>query len=264
MMKIDNREHELIKHCNALIEADPLYKGIQIVIESLPVGDIILFQDNQEALIIERKSWNDLAASIKDGRYEEQGYRLQGLSHPNHNIIYLLEGDIEKRVADKKMLYSAMFSLQYHKGFSLLRSSNIKESAHLLCHMAHKLKKTDEKRGYYSTLSDISDISSSHVTTPYCNVVKKVKKENITPQNIGEIMLCQIPGISAVTATAIMKHFGTLPALLHCMKENSKCLLPISYLNSKGQERKLNKTVVNNMFTFLLSDTVTDTLIDKS
>ena len=252
MMKIDAREHELIKCCAALIESDPLYKDIQVVIESLPIGDVILFQDSQEQLVIERKSWNDLAASIKDGRYEEQGYRLQGLSHPNHNIIYLLEGDIEKRAGDKKMLYSAMFSLQYHKGFSLLRSSSTKDSAHLLCHMAHKLKKTDGKRGFYSTPSDIS---SSQVAIPYCNVVKKVKKENITPQNIGEIMLCQIPGISATTATAIMKHFGTLSALLHCMKENKTCLLPISYLNTKGQERKLNKTVVNNMFTFLLSDT---------
>ena len=48
----------------------------------------------------------------------------------------------------------------------------------------------------------------------YVSVVKKVKKENITPENIAEIMLCQIPGISSVTALAIMDKFKTLPNLI--------------------------------------------------
>jgi crossover junction endonuclease MUS81 len=40
--------------------------------------------------IVERKTADDLAASIMDGRYEEQKYRLKtsGLS----NVIYLVEG----------------------------------------------------------------------------------------------------------------------------------------------------------------------------
>ena len=40
--------------------------------------------------------------------------------------------------------------------------------------------------------------------------IKKVKKENITEDNIGEIMLCQIPGISSVTSLAIMEKFKTI------------------------------------------------------
>ena len=37
-----------------------------------------------------------MLSSIKDGRYEEQSYRLNGLSHHNHNIVYLIEGDVNK------------------------------------------------------------------------------------------------------------------------------------------------------------------------
>ena len=84
------------------------------------------------------------------------------------------------------------------------------------------------------------------------NELKKVKKENITPQNIGEIMLCQIPGISSVSAIAILKEFQTLPNLLNKLHENNDCLNEVSYVNSKNQTRKINKTVIQNIKKFLL------------
>ena len=40
--------------------------------------------------IVERKTADDLAASIFDGRYEEQKYRLKNCSI--NNVIYLVEG----------------------------------------------------------------------------------------------------------------------------------------------------------------------------
>ena len=45
-------------------------------------------------MIIERKTLNDLASSIKDGRYKEQGYRLSNCSLHNHNIFYLIEDNL--------------------------------------------------------------------------------------------------------------------------------------------------------------------------
>ena len=42
--------------------------------------------EKEEKLVIERKSINDLLSSIKDGRYAEQSYRLNGLPNHNHNI----------------------------------------------------------------------------------------------------------------------------------------------------------------------------------
>ena len=83
-------------------------------------------------------------------------------------------------------------------------------------------------------------------------MVKKVKKENITPENIAEIMLCQIPGISSVTALAIMDKFKTLPNLIQEVQQNEDCLKDISYTNTKGQTRKINKTSVLNIVKYLL------------
>ena len=86
----------------------------------------------------------------------------------------------------------------------------------------------------------------------YVCVVKKVKKENITPDNIGEIMLCQIPGVSSVTALAIMGKYKSLPVLIKELDENVDCLKDIKTCNSKGQLRKINKTSILNVVKFLL------------
>jgi len=85
----------------------------------------------------------------------------------------------------------------------------------------------------------------------YCNFVKKVKKDNVTPENIGEIILCQIPGISSVTAIAIMKQFGTFPKLIEELQKNTQCLDGLT-CESKGKMRKINKTSIENIKKYLL------------
>jgi ERCC4-type nuclease len=69
MIKIDHREHELIKHVTYLKTNFSQYNELQISVENLPLGDIILSNGSKEEVIIERKTINDLLSSIKDGRY---------------------------------------------------------------------------------------------------------------------------------------------------------------------------------------------------
>jgi len=97
IIKIDHRESELLKKIQFLIDNTESFKNIQILVENLPLADIIINNGIQDLIMIERKSLNDLSASIKDGRYEEQSYRLNGIEHHNHNIVYLIEGDINHK-----------------------------------------------------------------------------------------------------------------------------------------------------------------------
>ncbi len=196
-LKIDTREQELFQFCNQLKSTVPKYANLTIELHPLPLGDIIVTHGDQDYVIIERKTVRDLAASIKDGRYEEQSYRLNGIDHPNHNIIYLVEGSIstsDKRV-DPQTIYSAMFSILFFKGFSVMRTSSLNETATVLCNMACKLE-ADLKKGktpFYQSLSLSSNTTATtsfSTTTSYSQVVKKVKKENVNSDNIGEIMLC--------------------------------------------------------------------------
>jgi crossover junction endonuclease MUS81 len=278
LIKVDNREQELLKQIQNLVLFIPAFKQLKVETAALALGDIIIYDDNDEKLIIERKCLNDLLASIKDGRYEEQSYRLNGLNHPNHNIYYLIEGDVNKanRFKDnnieKLTLYSAMFSLNYYKGFSVMRTLSMEETAIFICNTANKLSKSD-KKAYYENKPHVNTVSNiitnengennlaeevveqnleKESDKDYISVVKKVKKENITPENIAEIMLCQIPGISSVTAIAIMDKFKTIPNLINEIQQNDNCLKDISYQNSKGQSRKINKTSLVNIVKFLL------------
>jgi ERCC4-type nuclease len=288
IIKVDTREPDLLQQLNHITGSMPNFKNIVIKFETLPIGDIIICDENEakpgepvEKIIIERKSVSDLHASIKDGRYEEQSYRLNGLNHHNHNIIYLIEGDVSRvnrykpnNTVERLTLYSAMFSLNYYKGFSLFRSFSLEESALIICNMAYKLdKESSGKKAFYKNNlkpsietnletkplennSEPLDVDESEKVEQsekdYVNVVKKVKKENITPDNIGEIMLCQIPGISSVTALAIMEQYKNIPNLIKELETNNDCLKDITSTNSKGQTRKINKTSVANIVKFLL------------
>jgi len=273
IIKIDTRETALLQQILCQTSNVPVFKNIQIKSETLPIGDIIINDESEDKIIIERKSVNDLLSSIKDGRYEEQSYRLNGNNHHNHNIVYLIEGDVNKvnrfkpdNQMEKLTLYSAMFSLNYYKGFSVFRSFSLDETANIICNMAYKIGKDLNKKPYYlnklpveEPINESGDIAQ--VATPdeteltekdYVGVVKKVKKDNITPDNIGEIMLCQIPGISSVTALAIMEKYQNIPNLIKELELNNDTMKDLSYTNAKGQVRKINKTSIANIVKFLL------------
>ena len=145
IIKIDCREKALLEECNKQQLINDSTQFIKIISENIPLGDIIIYDDNNnEKLIIERKTVLDLAASIRDGRYTEQGYRLQQCSMHNHNIIYLIEGDLRyykpfKSNIDKKALLSSMVSINYFKGFSLFRTITLAETAEWILELTTKL-----------------------------------------------------------------------------------------------------------------------------
>jgi ERCC4-type nuclease len=212
LITLDTRENELIARCKHYKEISPMYKDIEFAVSPLPIGDVVISKDGIDLILIERKSISDLSASIKDGRYEEQSYRLNGSAMHNHNIVYLIEGDTTRINqfnfrTDKTTIYSAMFSLNHYKGFSVLRSMNLDESALIICNMAYKINREGNKPSFYlnstekenndkendNTKDNTQDKDPEESPLEYCTVVKKVKKENITPENIGEIVLSQIP-----------------------------------------------------------------------
>jgi ERCC4-type nuclease len=261
---LDNREHLLYDKIQGILFTFP-NPEIQVTFEPIPLGDILIKNnDDKTVIIIERKSLSDLVSSIKDGRYEEQSYRL---SHSDeccpHNIIYMIEGmfSILKTPQEKKMAISSILSLNYYKGFSVLRTTNIQETAELVLAFVNKIGRelSKGKQGFYSLPSreicdEIKETPVENVlTSSYSTVVKKVKKENLTPENIGEIILSQIPGISSITGIAIIKHFGSFIKTIDALKlEESKSEFENITYTTNGKTRRIGKTAYENMRKFLL------------
>ena len=106
-----------------------LESRVNIETGNLDVGDFLIKNDEDEIIMIfERKSLNDLVSSIKDGRYNEQSFRLSEHPLENHNIYYIIEGNImnfcnKNSEQIQKMIFSSMLSLSHKKGFSLLHTS---------------------------------------------------------------------------------------------------------------------------------------------
>ena len=249
-LRVDYREKKLIKLLNAYLVQFNL-NNITIIIESLDVGDLIICDDDdKEKLIIERKSLNDLASSIKDGRYVEQSLRLSHFSLHNHNIIYLIEGNLSTWTNRYKVqantLHSAIFSLNYYKGFSVQKTNDMTETAEYILRVCDKLNRSQKKVPYYCS----GEINYNDEN--YVSVIKKVKKDNITPENISEIILSQIPGISSKTSQVIIDKFGSLYQLLNALNENPKCMDNICFITDKGTKRKISKNAIRNISQYLL------------
>ena len=254
IIRLDFRETDLHSEITKL-RMNGAFSKITIETDNLAIGDIIICQDDgKEQLIIERKTLPDLAASIRDGRYNEQSFRLNQCAVHNHSIVYLLEGNIHRyksskygRSINKEALISAMTSIMWSKGFSIYRSLDTVESALWLLQTADKLGRIKEKYFY-----DDEDASDNASNKDYTSVSKRVKKANITSDNIGSIMLAQIPSVSTASACAIMDKYKTIPSLIQAITNDDKALDDITTLTKSGKARKLTKTCTNNVYNFLL------------
>lgn len=266
---IDEREASLYHLCQTFAETHQI-KSAPIEKRVLQLGDIIFTSDDESVvhLVIERKSFSDLLASVKDGRYAEQSHRLIHCFPNPHNIMYLLEGMFSTvhQEKDKKKIISCMASLNYFKGFSLMRTVSASETAQHIVYLADKMAKElplKKPQAIEVSAEPSSEVSLEtpqpsnvqpvvvQAIAPYCSVVKAAKKANITKENIGEIILCQIPGISSTTAVELMKPFNTFAEFMNKIKEDSAYLNSVA-IETNGKKRKIGKNVIDGIREFLL------------
>lgn len=328
LVKVDYREKDLIALLQLKIMNDnnndsgnDKNNTIKLKVDNLKIGDVAFFETDQneneigdELLLFERKSLSDLASSIKDGRYAEQSFRLDGYQPvPNHNIVYLIEGDLSRyrenkfsRI-NKNTLLSSMFSILYYKGFSVVRTMNVLETCDLVWSWVDKLQRemgrkksksgSDSiKMPYYknevpsvvavAVATDENDSNANaeekkenmqfhielnelQIQRPeenvvvsdsynYCSVlkVKKEKNANVTPENIGVIMLSTIPGISTKTAVVIMNEFKTIGQLIKSFEQNPYCLNHVCIETGGGKSRKIMSTCIENIRKYLMNATI--------
>lgn len=274
---IDCREHYLKEHCRRLADTNILFKDLKIETGSLHVADVVIQNlDGTPSIYIERKSISDLSASIKDGRYREQSLRLSALPCHPHNVIYLIEGKISEdldetaggyggTLLNKPTLYTALASMLIYKGFSVFRTQSAADTADFIMILARKVA-SSKKSMFYSfhdkhslvgidnseNACPLQSMQSPSSTTSYASVIRSKKSENITVDNIGVIMLSQIPGVSSSTAEVVMQSHKTIPQLITALQTSPACLASLTTTLSNGKTRKISKTACSNIVTFLL------------
>ena len=126
-------------------------KNIKVEERNLSIGDFIWIykdtKDNEEYIIdylIERKTLNDLASSIMDGRYTEQKYRMKNSSFKN--ISYLFEGqDLSLNGLgniNKNSINTAIFHTINIHDLNIIKSNSTMETIQILIDIDRKIKKS--------------------------------------------------------------------------------------------------------------------------
>ena len=225
---IDSRECELMNQLKNIL--GPKFDET-IKIEPLHLGDIMI----SNKIIIERKQWSDLASSIIDGRYKEQSSRLLQAKEEGYIIYYFLEGNLDLYKPygiSKETLKSCVFSLTYEKGFFVIMTKSTRDSAEYILKFNEKYKKNNN-----------TPISSSPI-------LLKKKNSQITKENISELMLCQIPGISTTTCRILLNKFNSIQDIIIQVNDNSSLFEEFTYLKD-NKEKKLNKNIIEALNYFL-------------
>ena len=270
-IEIDYREKALIEILNN--------KQITFKTTNLLIGDIHItikkddMQETTPVLIIERKSLSDLAASIIDKRYSEQSYRLSMSEIPNHNIIYLIEGNIDnfksRTRITKEIIENSMISLTFGKGFTVVKTQSVEDTANYIIKLFNKVSQKDKFSFYYtsnkqSNCNELQPVSEQiqdnantiSEATPsstqcYLNTLKVSKKNNITQENIQPLMLSQIPGVSIVIAKTIMERYETIDKLIASIRQDKEEFKHLKMKDSSGKERRISKTALDNICCYL-------------
>ena len=210
---IDSREKNLLK---IIIERDlDNYKDkINIHNKQLDIGDIQIILDNN-LFIFERKTTNDLLASINDGRYREQKARLK--SSNARSITYIIEGDniTSSKNKNQKKLTSVYYNSIYRDGINVLFMKDVDDTATFLLLLSTKM--IDKPENYLGNIEEKEYIDVCKIKTE--------KKMNIDKDNCYLLQLCQIPSISKELAKKIKDIYPSLMVLLTALKDNGELIL---------------------------------------
>ena len=143
MIIIDSREPECIKSLfpNAISERKTLHMA----------GDFAITYNGEGKCVIERKTWADLSASIKTGRFHDQLERLKNYRtvHPC-KIYILIEGkSVTTKTPRKGISFKALLCqldrLMYKHDMYIIRTANIIGSVDRIINMHTTLTKHFEE-----------------------------------------------------------------------------------------------------------------------
>jgi ERCC4-type nuclease len=238
---IDNREKYLIPELKKISNLD-------FLVEQLDLGDILFRRGGETILIIERKTVDDLKASICDGRSREQKARLLGSGTPTNRIMYLIEGDMNRSNISgipNSTLLSNIINTQLRDDIKIYKTFNIIETAVYILKLFDKLN------------NDTGDYFKEGLQkVKYATTLKKSKKANMTPEIWFTCQLSQIPQVTEKVADVIIFKYPSLIILLQEYQNTpnhlkEKLLSDINFPLATGKTRRIGDKISGRIYRFI-------------
>tara|TARA_B100000902_G_C27275897_1_gene898841 strand:+ start:645 stop:1427 length:783 start_codon:yes stop_codon:yes gene_type:complete len=246
-MVLDMRENGLEQELNKS-------KTIRFRVKQLDLGDIAFMRGEETLLIIERKTVEDLKASICDGRSREQKARLLGSGIPTERIMYIIEGNLDKDLKSKvsgvpvSTLVGSIINTELRDNIKVYKTASLHETALYLEKMLDKLNK--DGNDYFK--SEEKKISASE----YSASLKKKKKENMTPTVWFINILSSIPQVTEKIADIIVSKYGSMVKLMEEYERTPehlrvKLLSDMKYVIANDKERRVGDKISKRIYNFI-------------
>lgn len=215
--------------------AKELLRHEDIKWELLELGDFVIDIDGVPRVVIERKTLPDLAASVKDGRYKNQKIRLLE-QFSISCLFYVIEGNVTYNDCNGVLIngisYGALqgciINTMIRDGIKIFFTNDSTETCELVCKIYERMKKDPSK--YCNSSSGIS--------------VSTGKRKIASKHECYIAQLCQIPGISNITACAIAQKY---PTMLQLITNSSK----LGFDDVKIGKKSLSKSLIQRLHEFL-------------
>ncbi|CAK1585584.1 unnamed protein product [Parnassius mnemosyne] len=190
---------------------------------SLKIGDFTWiarhknYKDQEFVLpyIVERKRMDDLAASIKDGRFHEQKFRLRRCGI--QNVIYLVEnyGSNTNLGLPIQCLMQALANIRVVDGFTIHITKSLVFSARFLAILTKRLTVRYKNKKLIG--SDKPPEQNVLMTFNYFNK-SSAKNKALTVTEAFIKILLQLKGVSVEKAVAITSQYKTPHSLINAYK----------------------------------------------
>lgn len=244
----DDRERQVIPFmenvsCKFLIDYS---------VKRLEVGDYAICYKNHILIIIERKSWKDLAASITDGRKDNINKLLNLRKKTKCHIAYLIEGDPCPKEYKKfnripiKNLRAHLDHLAFRDNVHMIYAKKQEQTAYRLFELAKNyttIKNPSPLVEIDNAISGGKDDTSNK---------EELTKKQVSTLNIQEQLIKCIPVVGSVISTLLIENNITISQLL---TNNADVDVIARYKYPTGASIGLTKaTKICNAYKFLTSD----------
>jgi len=185
---------------------------MKINVERITVGDYAFVYKKKVIVIVERKTLEDLASSIKDGRMDNNNKLLEAQKKHGCQILYIIEGSAYPNMERKfgrmpyKCLQGKLDSLLFRYNIKIIWTRDCEHTAKRLLGLSVKF--TDlAKDGVFGEFSD----EKIDVDGGVQNVIKIKHTVNIDQVHIKMIMAL---GVSYKTAMSAMQKYNIIQLLM--------------------------------------------------
>ena len=171
----------------------------------LDVGDVQISTQTGEAVIVERKTWHDLASSLRDGRYHNQKAAMVGAAEAGATVLYVVEGGVRgwhgntkcgQLIVPNSQLEAAIAKTTVRDNLPVLRTANVQHTKDLVVYLSKQLAAGELQH-------------KPIVAEP----VKKKRTRDLDGASLFTHLLSCVPGMSAAKAKAVSQKYSSFAEL---------------------------------------------------